>query len=116
MSNEPSDFIGTLQPVMVNLKSYDEEKKVKMMKGTLKWNWNDDEGKLHSLKLKNSYYDPKGTRLLSPQHWTKEIKDLYPKGTVYYQGDDDNITLHWGQYHSTHKNNMSKVADIKASS
>ena len=38
MSNEPSDFIGKLDPATVRLKSYNDNKTVQMMKGTIKWN------------------------------------------------------------------------------
>ena len=95
MCNEPSDFIGKLDPVTVRLKSYDDNKTVKMMKGTLKWNWQDDDGRSYSFKLRNSYYDPNGTILLSPQHWVSEVKANYKAGNVFYKGDDKHISLHW---------------------
>ena len=102
MSNEPADFIGKLDPVTVRLKSYDDDKTIQMMKGTIQWSWHDENGRSHTFKLRNSYYNPNGTRLLSPQHWVSEVKANYKDGTVFYKGDDREITLHWGAYKSTH--------------
>ena len=44
------------------------------MKGILQWYWYDTEGKLNRFEIPDSYYDPNGTRLLSPQHWVREVK------------------------------------------
>jgi hypothetical protein len=45
-------------------------------KGTFKFDITDDDGKRHTLKIKNSLFVPKMRRcLLSPQHWAQEAKD-----------------------------------------
>jgi hypothetical protein len=39
-------------------------------KGTFKFDITDNDGKKHTIKIKNSFYVPKMRRcLLSPQHW-----------------------------------------------
>ena len=95
ISNDPRDFMGKLTPFTVKLKSYKGEEEVQMMKDTLQWKWKDNEGSLHTFRIPNSYYDPKGSRFLSTQHWTKELKKSgrYKDRSIYYKGDDASITL-----------------------
>ena len=116
MSNNPSDFVGKLTPVKVNLKSYDQEKAVKMMKGTLKWTWSDESGKLHTFRIPNSYYDPNGSRLLSPQHWSQELKKSGKYKKVYYTGDDQSITLYRDENYRSCEYKSQRVADLTAMS
>ncbi len=83
------------------------------MKGTIKWNIEDNDGRTHEFTIPNSLYVPDGNmRLLSPQHWaatriranyTKREKDL----THSVQHWDRNV-LRWGrhgQYAKTIYNN-----------
>ena len=58
ISNNPSDFIGKLTSVTVNLESYKGEEMVEVMKGILQWKWQDDDGNMHTFKIPNSCYDP----------------------------------------------------------
>ncbi len=45
-------------------------------KGTFKFNIKEDEGKQHTIRIKNSLYVPKMRRcLLLPQHWAQEVGD-----------------------------------------
>ncbi len=45
-------------------------------KGTFKFNIKDDEGRQHTIRIKNSLYVPDMRRcLLSPQHWAQEAGD-----------------------------------------
>jgi hypothetical protein len=45
-------------------------------KGTFKFDIIDNDGKKHTIRIKNSFYIPKMRRcLLSPQHWAQEAKD-----------------------------------------
>ncbi len=45
-------------------------------KGTFKFNIKDDEGKQHTIRIKNSLYVPEmRRRLLLPQHWVQEAGD-----------------------------------------
>ena len=42
------------------------------MIGTLRWQWSDDSGKMHTFEIPNSYYVPEyELGLLSPQHWAQ---------------------------------------------
>jgi hypothetical protein len=44
--------------------------------GTFKFDITDDDGKKHTIRIKNSFYVPKMSRcLLLPQHWAQEAKD-----------------------------------------
>ena len=45
-------------------------------KGTFKFDITNNDGKKHTIRIKNSFYVPKMRRcLLSPQHWAQEAKD-----------------------------------------
>ena len=67
--------------------------------GTISWSIYDDDGCLHDIQLKESYYVPTGTtRLLSPQHWSQQAKDTYPIRYGTWCGTyDDRIICHWNQ-------------------
>jgi hypothetical protein len=44
--------------------------------GTVRWRIHDDEGRIHSILLPNTYYSPHSeSRLLSPQHWAQIAKN-----------------------------------------
>jgi transposase InsO family protein len=61
--------------------------------GTVKWLIHDDEGRLHSIILPNTYYSPHAeSRLLSPQHWAQTARNgRGTKCTTYH----DAIILEW---------------------
>ena len=68
-------------------------------KGTLKWTWDDDQGRSHTFLIPDSYCTPDNPyRLLSPQHWAKVANDHFPQrhGTRCITNDDD-IELEWQQ-------------------
>ena len=47
-------------------------------RGTFKFKIEDDNGKMHKIKIPNSLFVPDLKRcLLSPQHWVQEAKDNY---------------------------------------
>ena len=63
-----------------------------------------DENKndMHTFNLPNSRCDPKGTKLLSPQHWAKELKrQAKQPSSVKHSGDDKSTTLQWEGHHKT---------------
>jgi hypothetical protein len=67
--------------------------------GTIRWEIEDDEGRVHDLIIPESIYLPEATsRLLSPQHWAQSTNDNKPNlnGTwcATYQ---DKIILYWKQ-------------------
>jgi hypothetical protein len=69
------------------------------MFGTIRWTFEDDNGRAHTFEMPNSLYVPEGhCRLLSPQHWARALrkKDPMPRGTrcITY---DDVVVLQWEQ-------------------
>ncbi len=61
--------------------------------GTVKWLIHEDEGRLHSIILPNTYYSPHAeSRLLSPQHWAQIARNgRGTKCTTYH----DASILEW---------------------
>ena len=74
------------------------------------------DGLEHTFDIPNSYYDPQGTRLLSPQHWTKAVKEgtqyKYQDSSVYYQGNESTMSLHWGKHSIAVKLVSNNVANL----
>jgi hypothetical protein len=70
-------------------------------RGTFVFNIEDDDGKIHTVRIPNSVYVP-GLRycLLSPQHWAQMANDHHPtpRGTRM-ENDDQHCILIWGQGH-----------------
>ncbi len=67
--------------------------------GTFIFDIKDDEGGLHTIKIKNSLYVPElRFCLLLPQHWAQEAGDEYPhlRGT-WMENNANNCTLFWRQ-------------------
>ena len=65
---------------------------------TLKWYWEDDQGKLHKCLISKSYYVPEGgVRLLSPQRWDQSQKDIKPNPGTMENTDHQSSILHWNQ-------------------
>ena len=73
MSNNPNDFIGTLQNsnnTISGIKGHLNTVKI----GTVRWHIQDDDGKAHRFDLPNTYLVPDlPIRLLSPQHLAREM-------------------------------------------
>ena len=65
------------------------------MVGTVKWKIKDDNGKVHSFILPNTYYSPSvETRLLSPQHWAQTRKKGRDSYCITYH---DAIIMRWNK-------------------
>jgi hypothetical protein len=65
------------------------------MVGTVKWRVKDDNGKIHSIRLPNTYYSPSvETRLLSPQHWA-QVRGI--KRDTYCVTYYDAIIMRWNK-------------------
>ena len=98
MSDKASDFDGELRPVKRTIKGFGGSKTYNVMMGTLKWKIEDDDGKIHTFRIPNSYYVPDGgVRLLSPQHWAKTQKDLKPTQGTGTTTLSDKVTMFWNQ-------------------
>ena len=75
ISHVRRDFPGALTECKRAIKGFGGTRHFNVWTGTLKWSWEDDEGKQHTFSIPNSYYIPKGkVRLLSPQHWAQTRK------------------------------------------
>ena len=69
MSHNHADFIGEFHEFNRTIKGFDGTTHYNAHIGTLKWYWEDDQGKVHKFLIPKSYYVPEGgVRLLSPQH------------------------------------------------
>jgi len=71
LTNDLSDFISPPVQSEVKIRGYNGSTNSTMV-GTVKWKIKDDNGKVHSFILPNTYYSSSvETRLLSPQHWAQ---------------------------------------------
>ena len=98
ISNTPGDFEGPLRKCQRAIKGFGGTKTYNVFQGTLKWSWEDDDGKIHIFLIPKSYYIPDGNvRLLSPQHWAKTQKDTKPIVGTLETTDHKSSTLQWKQ-------------------
>jgi len=93
ITNNIKDYIDPPVNTSVQIKGYYGISTTTTKIGTVLWKWSDDKGEVHNIVLPNTYYSPSTeTRLLSPQHWAKEMKqDRGTKCTTYH----DAIILQW---------------------
>jgi len=71
LTNCKEDFIEPPTKSRTRVRGYNGQTNSTMV-GTVKWKIADDNGKVHSFVLPNTYYSPAvETRLLSPQHWAQ---------------------------------------------
>jgi hypothetical protein len=101
ITNNIKDYVDPPTNTSVQIKGYNGTSTTTTKIGTVLWKWSDDKGKVHNIVLPNTYYSPTTeTRLLSPQHWAKEMKQgRGTKCTTYH----DAIILQWshGKYTKT---------------
>jgi hypothetical protein len=98
MSDNIHDFSGTLQPTNRVIRGFAGTKTTNVQIGTISWRIEDDNGKVTTHVIPNSYYVPDGkVRLLSPQHWAKMLpphrrpkKGIAPEMTYH-----DRVELRW---------------------
>lgn len=95
ISCEIQDFVGEVYETKVTIKGFGGTRTKSVKKGTIKWSWEDDKGRIHAFHIPNSYYVPQGNvRLLSPQHWAQQQRDSTRRGT----GEETtarHVTLFW---------------------
>ena len=66
------DFIGPLEDTNKTIKGFAGARTNNPKIGTLRWQWSDDSGKIHTFEIPNSSCVPScKLRLLSPQHWAQ---------------------------------------------
>lgn len=104
ISNDLQDFIDAPTPSGRVIKGFGGTRHTQVMTGTLKWSWPDNQGKIHTFIIPNSFYVPNGgTKLLSPQHWAKTQRDKNRNGTgertnaheieLYWKGNTHQLTV-----------------------
>lgn len=94
ISDQISDFEGPLKASQRSIKGFNGSRTQNIMTGTIKWSWEDDDGKRHVFTIPKSLYVPNcGVRLLSPQHWAQQQRDK-TRGTGEYT-DDKECVLYW---------------------
>ena len=103
ISYQEDDFKqGTLVKTSRVIKGYGGTRSDPLKRGTLLWDWYDDNGRLHSFEIPNSFCDPSGgLRLLSPQHFAQAIGQPESAGkntngrtcTLYWDGGRHRMTI-----------------------
>ena len=99
ISNDTKNFITPLTPIPNTfVKGVGGYINV-MGSGTLRWRIEDDDGKVHTILVKDSLYVSNIPKcLLSSQHWAKQANNNFPKPkgtwcTTY----DDSCVMEWMQ-------------------
>ena len=96
ISREAVDFIGELTDSNITIKVFGGTKQYNVKQGTIKWHWEDDQGKVHKFYIPHSYYVPQGkVRLISPHHWSQCQKDTKPTPGTLETTTHDTCTLQW---------------------
>ena len=94
-SHVSTDFVGPLWDSNKIVKGFGGVTTSAIKIGTLKWSWLDDTGKEWTHYIPNSYYSPTGgVRLLNPQHFAQQTKDLTGTGSTT---NGKTVILHWNQ-------------------
>jgi hypothetical protein len=82
ISHDVTDCIGELRPSNRWIKGFGGSRTTNIQTRTLQWLLEDDDGKVQTFRIPNSYYvEQGGVRLLSPQHWAKAQSDTKRRGT-----------------------------------
>ena len=77
MSHMSDDVVGELQDYKRTIQGIGGQNHCNVHIGTLKWHWEDDQGKIHKFIIPHSYYAPEGgVRLLLTQHWAQTQQDM----------------------------------------
>ena len=96
ISHVRSDFYGGLVETTRGVHGFGGRRQFRIWTGTIKWQWDDDQGESHTFLIPNSYYIPAGgVRLLSPQHWAQTRRGLDRRGGAGEVTTADNIQLFW---------------------
>ena len=115
ISHRIEDFIDNPVESKRTIKGFGGTKVENIMRGTIKWEWLDDEGKKHRFIIPNSYYVPSGSvRLLSPQHWAQtQLRNNVKKGNdIGCDTKHDRIILYWNRRENRITVPISKVNNV----
>jgi hypothetical protein len=96
ISGNIDDFDGKLEETNQVIKGFGGTSTRNVYRGTAVLKIEDDDGKVHKDHLPNSYYvsNTKG-QLLSPQHWSRELRNQGKKQGAHSRTDYDRITMNW---------------------
>ena len=115
MSNRRSDFVGPLCKTDKIVKGFAGSRMTQVCVGTLRWHFEDDDGKVTTFLTPNSCCVPDGgVRLLSPQHWAKHFtKAQHPApGKAPEETFHDRVVLNWSAGKSTRTAFLDEVANV----
>ena len=89
------DFVGPVVETSIAIRGYHGKSRRTVKKGTIKWLFEDDDGRSHCHMIKDSLFDPDApSRILSPQHWARSKNDKRGTGEETLQ---DSTVLFWNQ-------------------
>ena len=99
ITNSLGDFVRPPQKVVGRVKGMGGDKVAVSAIGTIRWTFDDDNGRTHTFLIPGTLYIPESpARLLSPQHWAQERKDDTPvKDGTWQATFADHVLLVWGQ-------------------
>jgi hypothetical protein len=99
LTNVFADFVDTPRKTTAQIKGIGDTKVPATYKGTVRWSFEDDEGKVHEFFIPETYYSPSVPgRILSLQHWSQAANDNKPRPRGTYSATyDDCIELYWDQ-------------------
>ena len=79
ITNDLKDFVSTPSHIKHNVKGISGNAQA-TFRGTVKWQLEDNQGKIHELTIPNSYYIVAApTRILSPHHFAQQANDHKPE-------------------------------------
>ena len=98
ISSHSTDFEGEITPTKRTIDGIASGLEATGI-GTIHWTTQDDQGRVHVVRIPNSLYVPASPiRILSPQHWAQEMDDNYPKRRGTWCATYDNgCELFWQQ-------------------
>ncbi|KAI2502103.1 hypothetical protein MHU86_12333 [Fragilaria crotonensis] len=114
ISHVRSDFIGNLKRCNRVIKGFGGSRTTNVKMGTIRWKWEDDQGRPHSFDIPNSYYVPEGKlRLLSPQHWSQsQTKSRKGRATCGEQTNGNECILYWNDGQNQLHIELSRVNNV----
>ncbi len=103
ISNVREHFVGDLIKSNKVIKGYGGARLHNVWQGTMRVPIEDDNGKVETFLIPNSYYHPNGdSRLLSPQHWAQQMKPSQRplQGVAPSQTFHNKVVLTWNKGNS----------------
>jgi hypothetical protein len=108
LTNNLGDFIGKPRKVMKDLLGLGSAQVY--YEGTVRWAFEDDEGKVHSWDMPRTNYSPDiPIRLFSLQHWAQCNRNL----GAHSDTNGDRVTLEWDGHICTVPLNSANIAFLR---